>query len=274
MSLITYAQRRLSEGGVENALQEGRWMVEELLKREKGAPSDDDASLCVGAQLEEWLKRRLAGEPFQYILGSVEFYDVELSVGPGVLIPRPETEVLVDHALRFLRTRVQPRAILDLCTGSGAIALSIAHALPDAVCTGVDLSIDALRWAQGNLAALRLPNCRFLQGDLFSPLQDSERFDLITANPPYVSPKEYAELPDVVKCFEPRLALEAAEDGLFLERAIIREARRWLKPGGAILLEMGETQGAPLLEELRKAGFPKAELHRDLAGKPRIVGSC
>ena len=264
MSLQSLAWERLKEGGVENAFQESRWMVELLERSEK--PEN------IMARLDEWLNRRIAGEPFQYIVGSVEFYDVELQVGPGVLIPRPETELLVDRALEVLKSRGDSAcAMLDLCTGSGAIPLVIARRTPALDCLGVDLSPEALRWARQNLQNLGLANCRFLEGDLFAPVPPEKRFDLITANPPYVTPDEYTELPAVIKDYEPRMALEAQDNGLALEKAIIAQAPAWLKPGGYLLLEMGETQGEALRQALEQAGFQDVVIRQDWAGRDRIA---
>ena len=264
MSLHSQAWDRLKEGGVENAFQESRWMVELLERSEK--PEN------IMARLDEWLNRRIAGEPFQYIVGSVEFYDVELQVGPGVLIPRPETELLVDRALEVLeKCDDSSKTMLDLCTGSGAIPLVIARRCPKLECMGVDLSPEALRWARQNLQNLGLANCRFLEGDLFTPVPPEKRFDLITANPPYVTPEEYAELPAVIKDYEPRMALEAQENGLALEKAIIAQAPAWLKPGGYLLLEMGETQGEALRQALEQAGFQDVVIRQDWAGRDRIA---
>lgn len=264
MSLRRQAWERLKEGGVENAFQESNWMVG-LLERSEGPEN-------IEARLDEWLNRRIAGEPFQYIVGSVEFYDVELQVGPGVLIPRPETELLVDRALEVLKSRGGGAgAMLDLCTGSGAIPLVIARRFPALDCLGVDLSPEALRWARQNLQNLGLANCCFLEGDLFAPVQPGKCFDLITANPPYVTPEEYTELPAVVKDYEPRLALEAQDNGLALEKAIVRQASAWLKSGGYLLLEMGETQGDALRQALEQAGFQDVVIRQDWSGRDRIA---
>ena len=146
----------LRAAGVENADQEARWMLE-LARRECATDAEQTA------RLEDWLRRRTAGEPFQYVVGSVEFYAVELAVGPGVLIPRPETELLVERALHLLAETPPGTPILDLCTGSGAIPLALAHERPDLDYTAIDLSTEALRWAVASgtglpAAAIRLIN--------------------------------------------------------------------------------------------------------------------
>ena len=261
----TVLGERLRSGGVENAAQEAHWMLA-LAKRKGGDAATADA------WLEEWVRRRIAGEPFQYIVGSVEFYNIELTVGPGVLIPRPETELLVEQALEVLDGQPAGTAVLDLCTGSGAIPLAMAHERPELDYTGIDLSPEALQWAEKNFARLQPPRCRFLRGDLFAPLgQPQPRFRLITANPPYVSPIEYRQLPAVVKNYEPRMALEAQEDGLALAKRIADEARKFLVPGGWLLMEIGETQGGRMRGWLQSLGYSSVEILRDLAGRDRIA---
>lgn len=255
----------LRAAGVENADQEARWMLE-LARRECATDAEQTA------RLEDWLRRRTAGEPFQYVVGSVEFYAVELAVGPGVLIPRPETELLAERALHLLAETPPGTPILDLCTGSGAIPLALAHERPDLDYTAIDLSTEALRWAKQNLAALQPPHCQFLHGDLFAPLGTPQpRFQLITANPPYVSPDEYRVLPPEVKNFEPRLALEAPDDGMALEKRIADEARQWLIPGGWLLLEIGENQGPQLQAYCTALGYRQVAVLKDLANKPRFL---
>ena len=248
---VNIAARRLREAGIDNAANEARWLFE-------GAGE---------ALFAERIERRIKGEPLQYILGTVPFHCIELHVGPGVLIPRPETEQLVEIALALPRP---PGPICDLCTGSGAIALAMAHALKDVRFTGIDLSVEALEWAERNRTALSLKNVSFLQGDLYDPLQEEDKFSMITANPPYVSPDEYSGLDSVVKDYEPRLALEAADNGLQVIRRIIEGASRHLLPGGVVIMEIGEKQGAAAKELFSKEGF-KADIRRDYAGKERFA---
>ena len=265
--MTTYEQlrERLLAANVENASQEARWMLE-LVRLDADQPTAQEARLA------EWVRRRIAGEPFQYVVGSVEFYNIELAVGHGVLIPRPETELLVDHALKLLADTPPDTEVLDLCTGSGAIPLALAHERPDLSYLGIDLSPEALAWAELNRAALRPPKCQFLCGDLFAPLGPPHpRFRLITANPPYVSPDEYRELPSEVKDFEPRLALEADDDGMALEKRIADEARSHLLPGGHLLMEIGETQGLRLQEYCATLGYQQIAVLQDLTGRDRFI---
>ncbi len=260
MSLLQHARRRLLDGGVENAEAEARWMTELL-------PHDGREA----ERLDEWLDRRIAGEPFQYVVGTAAFYSIELEVGFGVLIPRPETELLVERALQILRPCPAGTRFLDLCTGSGAIPLAILHERPALRAIGVDLSPDALRWAERNRQRLHADRCEFLQGDLFAPIPDGDRFPLITANPPYIAPGEYSGLPSVVRDHEPRLALVADDDGLALECRIAAEAMRFLAPGGALLLEIGDTLGPRIADYLRRLGYQDIAIPPDLAGKDRIA---
>ncbi|MBO7741248.1 MAG: peptide chain release factor N(5)-glutamine methyltransferase, partial [Victivallales bacterium] len=259
------AGRRLLAGGVENGVQEGRWMVE-LLQREcsgEAAPEE---------RLEEWIRRRIAGEPFQYIVGSTEFHTVELAVGPGVLVPRPETEELVERALEILRDAPAGSCVLDLCTGSGAIPLALSAIRPDLDYTGIDISPEALKWAELNRSRLSPPKCRFLQGDLCAPLgTPSPRFVLVTANPPYISPEDYRELPGEVKDYEPRLALEAEDNGLELEKKCALQGREFLLSGGAVLMEIGESQGAEMAAFLEANGFVNVKIRKDIFGRDRIA---
>ncbi|MBR4125007.1 MAG: peptide chain release factor N(5)-glutamine methyltransferase [Victivallales bacterium] len=256
---------RLQAAGVENAQQEARWMLQ-LAQRQTTSETAQEH------QLEEWVQRRISGEPFQYIVGSVEFYNIELAVGPGVLIPRPETELLVERALQLLADTPSGTEVLDLCTGSGAIPLALAHERTDLAYIGIDLSSEALIWAERNRAILNPPQCQFLQGDLFAPLgQPCPRFQLITANPPYVSPDEYRCLPPEVKDFEPQLALEADDDGMAIEKRIADEARGHLQPDGWLLLEIGESQGTRLAEHLQSLGYQEVAICKDLAGRDRIA---
>jgi release factor glutamine methyltransferase len=209
-----------------------------------------------------FVARRAAGEPVAYILGRKEFYGMELEVTPAVLVPRPETELLVDLALAR-----RPASLLDLGTGSGAIALALKRHLPSARVVATDASAEALAVARQNAATFGL-DIEWRLGRWFEPLA-GERFEGIVCNPPYVAVGDphLAALP-----FEPRLALLAGGDGLDAVRLVAREAPAHLLPGGWLLLEHGEGQHAPVQALLRAAGLETEAGWPDLAGIPRVAG--
>ena len=210
------------------------------------------------------LARRLRGEPYQYICGWAAFRELRLSVGPGCLIPRPETELLVDRILAVLPENGR---FCEWGTGSGAIALSVAFERPDADVSGSELSPEALAWAERNRMDLQLSQVRLKMGDLGRPFA-GERFHVIAANLPYIAFEEKNSLPVNVREWEPPEALFAAENGLALLDRAIREAPLFLEPGGHLLLEIGETQGAHLLETAER--WAQAEIAQDQYGADRF----
>lgn len=213
--------------------------------------------------------RRIAGEPIAYLIGEREFYDLTFKVTPAVLIPRPETELLVELALSRIPVN-QACNILDLGTGSGAIALTIAKHRPLAHVTAVDLSPDALAVARLNAEELKVDNVRMLAGSWFDGL-DQEKFDLIVSNPPYVADGDpHLEQGDLR--FEPRLALTAVGDGLACIRQIIANAPQFLVSGGELLLEHGYDQAAICQQLLAESNFINIFSHLDLAGILRVSG--
>jgi len=212
------------------------------------------------------IERRQQGEPVAYLTGRREFWSLELHVSPAVLIPRPDTELLVEWALERLRGVSAP-LLADLGTGSGAIALALASERPDARVVAVDLSADALAQAAHNARLLGLERVDFRLGDWLVPLA-GERFDLIVSNPPYVAEQD-PHLRDLR--FEPRRALTAGADGLSDLRRIAADALGYLKPGGALLLEHGAEQGAAVRALLHQQGYGAIETRRDLAGLERAT---
>lgn len=218
------------------------------------------------ARYRALVKRRAEGEPTAYLVGAREFWGRRFQVDARVLVPRPETELLVEAALAALP---EAGAALDLGTGSGAVAVSLALGRPGARVTAVDLSAEALEVARANAAALGAA-VELLAGDLFAPLPAGARFDVIASNPPYVPTGELAGLQREVRR-EPRLALDGGPDGLAVLRRIVAEAPRWLSPGGALLLEMHESHLEALPALCLAAGFAAAEARRDLAGLPRLT---
>lgn len=216
------------------------------------------------------IARRAAGEPVAYLTGEREFYGLAFTVTPGVLIPRPETELLVDLALERLPAEKASR-VLDLGTGSGCIAIAIAHARPHTRVFAVDRSTEALAVARDNARRHDLGNLTFSHGDWLTPFA-GERFDLIVSNPPYVAIGDpHLEQGDLR--FEPALALPSGTDGLDDLRHIVAEAPAYLEPDGWLLLEHGADQQPAVLELLSRHGFTECEGHRDLAGLPRAVSA-
>ena len=216
----------------------------------------------------ELVRRRAAGEPIAYLVGSREFYGRDFRVTPDVLIPRPETELLVDLALDILRSHAAPR-VLDLATGSGAIAVSLAKELPQPVVTATDVSETALAVARANAKALDA-DIRFMRSDWFAAL-GGERFELIVVNPPYVAAGD-PHLSQGDLRFEPRTALVSGTDGLDAVRTIIAHAPAHLMPGGWLLLEHGYDQADACRALLLDRGFVDVSGWRDLAGIARVSG--
>jgi release factor glutamine methyltransferase len=214
-------------------------------------------------------KRRRDGEPVAYLTGAREFHGLALHVTPAVLIPRPETETLVEAALARL-PRDRPLRVLDLGTGSGAIALALAHAMPQAEVIAVDASAAALAIARGNAERLALPNVRVLQADWYAGLPQDARFDAVVSNPPYVAERDpHLRVGDLR--FEPVAALAAGPDGLAALRLIVGGARGHLVPGGWVVVEHGYDQAEAVRALLQGAGFGALASLRDLAGIPRVA---
>ena len=211
------------------------------------------------------LARRAAGEPLAYITGMREFWSLRLVVSPAVLIPRPETELLVEKCLQ--RFDVAPRRVADLGTGSGAVALALARERPDWTIVATDASPQALEIAALNRERLSCGNVTLRQGSWFGAIADGP-FDAILSNPPYVSADDAAV---AALAFEPRAALVAADGGYADLFAIAAGAMSWLKPGGVLLLEHGASQHARLASRLVALGYARVVCHRDLAGLDRVT---
>jgi len=220
------------------------------------------------ARFAALVARRAAGEPVAYLLGRREFHGLDLQVTPDVLIPRPDTELLVDLALPHLAGKSAP-AVLDLGTGSGAVALAVKHGCPAARVTAVDASNEALLVARGNGARLDLA-VEWLAGDWFGPV-GGRRFDVIVGNPPYVAEHD-PHLAQGDLRFEPKSALAAGPDGLDEIRRIVAAAPAHLQAGGWLLLEHGFDQAAAVRELCRAAGLAAVDSWRDLAGIERVSG--
>jgi release factor glutamine methyltransferase len=225
----------------------------------------------------ELIRLRGEGEPIAYILGRAYFRNLTLRVDRHVLIPRPETEHVVEAAIDFLMEGdwLRPPAVLDLGAGSGAIAIAIATAFPDAEIIASDASAEALELAGENARNAGVPaRIRFVQSDLFEALDPVGTFDLIVSNPPYISEEEWETLPRDVRDYEPREALYGGPDGLDFYRLLAAEAPQFLKPGGMLVLEIGAAQGKAVLELLEATGkFQAAGMIQDYAGLDRVVAA-
>ncbi len=223
------------------------------------------------AQIRPLVRRRGQGEPVQYVVGTTDFHGLRVKVDRRALIPRPETEQLVEQAI--LRVKAPPARILDLGTGTGAIALALAKHFPEAAVTAVDASPHALALARENAEALAFAaRVSLLESNWFSALPAGEAFDLILSNPPYLSADEVSRSAPEVKDFEPQAALVGAGPaGLGDLEQILHSAPRYLAPGGLLALETGPTQHPALAPIAREAGFMQVESAKDLAGFDRFI---
>jgi release factor glutamine methyltransferase len=233
---------------------------------------DEPASDAVRGKYRELVKQRNEGCPVAYLVGYKEFYSLRFAVTPSVLIPRPETEILVMEAIRLAKPMTAPK-ILDIGTGSGAIAIALAKHLPSAKLTATDLSPEALAVARQNAHALSLADrLRFLNGNLFEPVPADERFDLIVSNPPYIGDEEWDALPASVAKFEPKLALDGGAAGLEVIKKLLVEARAKLNPNGYLLIEIGAGQASAVTELfMAEPGWRTISVMPDHAGLPRVV---
>jgi len=237
LELKKHLAERLSRAGFEASDLEAHYIVCEaagIPDRAFALHAHEPSGSEVRGRAESFLMRRLANEPWQYIFGHVPFRDLELAVGPGCLIPRPETEYSIDLMLDGLP---QGASVCELGAGSGAISLALASERPDLAVVGIELSPAALKWAESNLKTLGLPNVTFLQGDLFEPVA-GRKFDLIAANLPYIPEGDRCKLPPNVRDFEPAEALFAGADGLDVIARALKEAPAFLNPGGRVFFEL------------------------------------
>jgi release factor glutamine methyltransferase len=232
--------------------------------------ADEELSAEQAGQYAALLERRCKGEPIQYIIGEQEFYGLPFCVTPDVLIPRPETEHLVEKVIGLSPLFRKPR-IVDVGTGSGAIAIALAHEWPDALITATDVSPSALDLARRNAERIGFADrIWFIQGDLLVPVE-GERFDIVVSNPPYVATADRDSLSVEVREHEPALALFAGNDGLDVYRRLIPAAFDALEPGGFLVLEIGYGQSAAVADLMANAGFTRIKFVPDLQGIARVA---
>lgn len=252
--------------------REAELLLAHVLRRSRAwlyAHADDAHADEIGQRFHALVARRASGEPVAYLTGHRQFWSLDLAVTPDVLIPRPETELLVELALERL-VREEETHVADLGTGSGAVALAIAHELPSARVLGTDVSAAALTVAGANGEALGLRNVEFARGDWFAAV-GARTFDLVVANPPYVADDDPHLAQGDVR-FEPRTALAAGADGLDAIRAIVQAAPEHIEYGGSLLIEHGYEQGAAVRALLESSGFIEVFTALDLEQRERVSG--
>ncbi len=286
--------------GIEDADREAEVLIIETLHIDKSKLYSIDLEISDQTlkHIDSFAERRAYGEPIQYIIGNVDFYGLRINVGRGVLIPRPETELLVEETIKLLK-EIPPHPplskggqggvkILDLCTGSGCIALALAKHFPDSIVYGIDKSDVAIEHATSNAIENNIKNVHFIKGDLFEPvypvtplfpplLRGGIRggitvhgFDCIVSNPPYIKTSDIQVLQREIKDYEPLEALDGGEDGLDFYRKILNRAGDYLSERGVIILEIGFEQADDVLLIANKAGFGKVDFIKDYSGIERI----
>jgi release factor glutamine methyltransferase len=273
-SLVKWATDDFRTRGIENPRLDAELIVAHALGMDRtrviieSLRPLDPAELSM---LRELVKRRRAHEPVAYLRGYREFYGLSFRVDGRVLIPRPDTEALVEVALARTEHVSLSMRQLDLCTGSGCVAIAMARQRPTARVLATDLSADALAVARENAYRLGAYNVAFREGDLFASVPPGARFDVVTANPPYIASGEIAGLSADIRDFEPRLALDGGPDGLDVVRRIVAEAPSCLEPGGVIALEIGAGEAASSVALLEAGGFTEVRVDRDYGKIERVV---
>jgi release factor glutamine methyltransferase len=278
-AIIAEAEHRLADGPhSERARLDAEALLLHVLRRRDSdrnrawliAHANSPTMPNVGSEVRALVERRYKGEPIQYITREQEFYGLPFHVTPDVLIPRPETEHLVEKIVEIAPCFSRPR-IVDVGTGSGIIAITVAHEWTSAVITAIDISAAALELARRNADRTGVAErIRFLHGDLLAPVAD-ERFDMVVSNPPYVPTGDRDSLSVEVREDEPALALFAGADGLDVICRLIPAAFAVLEPGGFLLMEIGYGQSGPVAALLKEAGFERIDFVPDLQGIPRVA---
>ena len=274
---VSYADPTLSQ-------QYAWWLLEAITKKDKAHLIAQEIIMFnpeQEQQIDEWLTKLIHEHiPIQYLIGSVPFNDIEILVQPPILIPRPETEEWCLWLIKQLQhLDNQQLTMLDLATGSGCIALTLAHHFPQAKIYASDISSDALDLAKKNAEHNKILNVSFMLSDLFTALPTGVQFDLIVSNPPYITSKEWEQLDVSVTEWEDKNALIASEDGLAIIKQIINTGSHYIRSNvemkakniPQIIIEIGHLQGKAVLSLMHKTGYNAIKLHKDLAGKDRFV---
>ena len=265
------AAKQLAAAGVENEAAESWFLMEAVcgISRSFYLLHEQEAMDPVQEQVYFALTRQRCGRmPLQYLTGEQEFMGLPFCVNEHVLIPRQDTEVLVEEAIRVIQKEMPEAAVLDLCTGSGCIGISIQSFCSNTQVTAADISEDALKVAQKNAKENQVP-VKFVHSDLFKEISGS--YDMIVSNPPYIPSKVIETLMPEVRDHEPIKALDGKEDGLYFYRIIVKESRQYLKRGGWLIFEIGSDQAEAVKTLLQEAGYENIEVKKDLAGLDRVV---
>ncbi len=267
--VVRRAADYLDRHGVDSPRTSAEILLMEVLGTDRASlyARGDGLSAAESKAYGRALCQRCTGTPLQHLTGHQPFRGIDLLVRPGVFVPRPETEVLVEVALAMIASLPTP-VVMDVGTGTGAVALAIAHERPDARVWATDLSPEAVELAAENAARASL-DVTILEGDLLAPLPEGLRVDLVVGNPPYVDVADSEGLPREVR-EDPELALYG---GTEIHRRIAKEARGRLRPGGAVAVEIGERQGREVVDIFRTAGYGQVEIHPDLALRDRVVSA-
>jgi len=276
---INNAANLLSAAGITNARLDAEVLLSHIIKKDRVwliTHRDDVLDDRHQRDFDGSIQRRTRREPLQHIIGNQEFWGLEFRVTPDVLIPRPETEFIIEAALEFAQDRNKPVRILDLCTGSGCIAVTLVKELPAARVIATDASEKALAVARENARGHGVSeHIRFLLGDLFEPLEELDirgRIDIIVSNPPYVQAGDLPTLQPEVRDYEPLMALISGPEGTEMAIRIIRIAPEYLKKNGALIMEMGMGQAGALTRMVEATGsYAKPEIVKDLAGIERVI---
>jgi release factor glutamine methyltransferase len=270
---LDLATSRLRAAGVGEAALDAELLLRHVLGWDRAsmlANGHDPLPAAAESRFDGLVAERAQRRPLQHLTGIQAFWRHEFAVGPAVLIPRPETEVLVEAALERLRGAKAPR-VIDVGTGSGCIALSLAAERPDATVTATDVSPGALAVARGNAARIEVTRVRFVRCDLLDALADTAAFDLVVSNPPYVEEEEWRHLAPEVRDHDPRGALVPDEGVAALYARLFAGAARVLRPGGTVAVELGAGQASLVAAAAAAAGFGDVGEARDLRGIPRVI---
>ena len=276
---INKAATTLSTAGIANARPDAEVLLSHIIRKDRVwliTHRDDVLDDKNRRDFDGAIQRRSKREPLQYIIGNQEFWGLEFKVTPDVLIPRPETELIVESVIAIIQDRNKPVRIIDLCTGSGCIAVSLAKELAFAHVIATDASDKALAVARENTRDHGVADrIRYLEGDLFEPLKELDirgQIDIIVSNPPYVRESDLPALQSEVKDYEPLMALIAGPEGTEMAQRIIKHATAYLKKNGALIMEMGLGQAGTLTRMVEATGaYGKPEVLKDLAGIERVI---